>query len=140
MLINFSNDDSIIEVDQEYEINEENLKNTDIKKISKIKIKGNINKLDDYLFDININASGVMTLLCALSLEEVEYPFDIKIRNTIENSTNLTNTLDIFPIVWENIVLEIPSRVIKKNCKVKTSGDGWNLMTEDETKNMEEKL
>ncbi len=82
MLINFNNDDSIIEVDQEFEINEENLKNTDIKKISKIKIKGNINKLDDSLFDVNINTSGVMTLLCALSLEEVEYPFDIKIRKS----------------------------------------------------------
>lgn len=138
MIINFNNDDNIIEVNQEYEINEEQLKSTDIKKISKIKIKGNINKLDDSLFDVNINVSGTMTLLCALSLEEVEYPLDIKIRETIENLNNLTNTLDIFPIVWENIVLEIPSRVIKENCKVKTSGDGWNLMTEDEIKNMEE--
>ncbi len=138
MLIDFNGDESIVEVNQEFIIDEENLKNTEIKKISNINIKGHINKLDDILYNINIDVSGVMTLLCALSLEEVEYPFNIKIRNTVENSTNLTNTLDIFPIVWENIVLEIPSRIVKENCKVKTSGDGWNLMTEDEVKNMEE--
>lgn len=138
MLINFNSDDTIIEVDQEFEISEEQLNNTEIKKLSTIKVKGNINKLDDSLFDVNISVSGVMTLLCALSLEEVEYPFNIKIRNTIENLNNLTNTLDIFPIIWENIVLEIPSRVVKENCQVKTSGDGWNLMTEDDIKNMEE--
>ncbi len=40
--------------------------------------------------------------------------------------------------MWENIVLEIPSRVVKENCKVKTSGNGWNLITEEELKNMEE--
>lgn len=138
MLIDLNSDGSIVEVNETFEVDRENLKNTDIKGLSKIKIEGIINKLDENLFDINISVSGTMTLLCVLSLEEVEYPFNIKIRNTIENSTNSTNALDIFPIVWENIVLEIPSRVVKENVNIKTHGEGWNLITEDNLKKMEE--
>lgn len=140
MKVDLNANDEIIEIDEEFEIPEVDVKNTEIKKISKVKVKGNIYKLDDGLFELNLNASGIMTLLCALSLEEIEYPFKIDIKNTIEqeNSINFTNILDIFPIVWENIVLEIPSRIVKDNINIKTSGNGWNLITDEEIKNMED--
>jgi uncharacterized protein len=37
------------------------------------------------------------------------------------------------PIIWQNIVVEIPMRVISPNLSnVKLEGDGWKLLTEDE--------
>ena len=44
-----------------------------------------------------------------------------------------TNTLDIFPIIWENILMEIPMRVVSDEAKdIKLSGDGWKLVTEED--------
>ena len=41
------------------------------------------------------------------------------------------NSLDILPILWENIVLEIPIRVVAESVKPSnTSGDGWELISE----------
>ena len=53
----------------------------------------------------------------------------------IENARNFTNTLDIFPIIWENILMEIPIRVVgDKNQNLQMEGDGWKLITEEEKK------
>ena len=51
----------------------------------------------------------------------------------IENARNFTNTLDIFPIIWENILMEIPMKVVSEEIDdVKTSGNGWRLITDEE--------
>ena len=41
------------------------------------------------------------------------------------------NTLDILPLLWENIVSEVPMRVVKEGISVTNiSGDGWELISE----------
>ena len=49
-----------------------------------------------------------------------------------KNYKIVSNTLDILPILWENIVLEIPSRVVKDDAHIKTEGDGWCLTSEED--------
>ena len=45
------------------------------------------------------------------------------------------NTIDILPIIWENILMEIPIRVVgDKNQSLQMEGDGWKLITEEEKK------
>ena len=42
------------------------------------------------------------------------------------------NSLDIFPIIWENILMEIPIKVTGPEATdLKLSGDGWKLVTEE---------
>ena len=42
------------------------------------------------------------------------------------------NYIDIIPIIWQNIVLEIPLRVVSEDVSDSvTSGDGWKLIRED---------
>ncbi len=136
MNIEINSKDTTYEINRDIDIEEEILKNTDIKKISKVSVKGFLYKIGEGIFELKVNINGTMMLLCALSLEEIEYPFNININEALEqNESNLQNSIDIFPIVWENIVLEIPSRIVKENCNVKTSGDGWSLTTEEEMKN-----
>ena len=42
------------------------------------------------------------------------------------------NTIDIFPIIWENILMEIPIKVTSPDADKELSGDGWKFVTNDE--------
>ena len=42
------------------------------------------------------------------------------------------NSIDILPILWQNIVLEVPLRFTKVNDLSKYNGDGWKLISEEE--------
>ncbi|MBR1413192.1 MAG: DUF177 domain-containing protein [Bacilli bacterium] len=118
---------------------EEYYKNTDIKKLENVNLNGYIKY--DYVgnIDINLEVNGVMNLEDAITLEPCFYPFDFKIE---ENMTinelkeqnyyeKMQNTLDIMELLWQNIVLEVPIRVISdKNKDAKLNGDGWQLNEE----------
>ncbi|MBQ3142514.1 MAG: DUF177 domain-containing protein [Bacilli bacterium] len=126
-----------INIEEKIELKEEDLKKVDILKVNDCTVKGTLRKISEEAFEIDLNIVGTMMLECALSLEEVEYPFNININKTFgyneENDENLkivSNTLDIFPIIWENIVLERPSRIVKKDSKAITKGEGWSLVDE----------
>ena len=136
-----SNIDSEIVVDETYEFTPEELKGTGIIRINNLSIKGNITK--DSLNELNIDVviDGVMVLPCAITLKEVEYPFNVEVDGNIEemlenldkNSKKVENTLDILPIIWENILMEIPSRVVSPDAEdIELSGDGWKLVKEVE--------
>lgn len=125
-----------IPVKGEIIIPDEMLENTDIRKISKVEVEGFIlNNEEEYELDIDV--SGVMVLPCARTLKDVNYPFNIKINEVIgENDDNsleiIQNRLDIFPIVWQNILVDVPLRVLAPDAKEESlEGDGWRLITED---------
>ena len=112
------------------------LKNTDIRRISPVKVEGYIfNNEED--FELNITIKGTMILPCARTLKDVEYPFSNEIDEIIgendDNSLEINqNRLDIFPIVWQNILVDVPLRVLAPDASDEpASGDGWRLITED---------
>ena len=83
---------------------------------------------------------GIMILPCSITLEPVEYPFDIRVEDDLfalleeitENSKKNQNTIDISPIIWENILMEIPMKVISEKAKnISLEGNGWKF-TRDE--------
>lgn len=113
-----------------------NFEGTDIQKMTEVKVTGTITKdvADDYL--INLNIQGTMTLPDSLTLEPVEYPFDINVDENLEevaeNFKKSDKTIDILPIIWENILMEIPIRVTGKNSKtLKTEGEGWSFVEDN---------
>ena len=74
-----------------------------------------------------------MILDDSISLDNVEYPFSIDIDENIEeNLEKDENSIDILPILWQNIVLEVPLRFTKVNDLSKYNGDGWKLISEEE--------
>ena len=132
-----SNIDSNILVDINYEFNKDELKGTDL--IScKCNIKGEIFKSITEELAVNLNVEGLMILPCSVTLKPVEYPFNIEINGEIGEildnfDKNYKNTIDIFPIIWENILMEIPMRVVSDEAKdYKIEGEGWKLVTEEE--------
>ena len=132
-----SNIDKFVPVDIHYEFSKDEMSGTDLISCS-CDINGEIYKsLTDELA-VNLDINGIMVLPCAVTLKSVEIPFSIhiddEIREIIENfSENYKNSIDIFPIIWENILMEIPMRVVSEEAKdFKMEGDGWKLVTEEE--------
>lgn len=131
---------SSVEIDEILNFPKEDIASAEMLDLRDVKVTGNIikNSLDDY--NVNMSVSGKMVLPCAVTLKPVDYPFDIDIDEVFsENACEFTkkikkceNTIDILPIVWENILMEIPMRVISPDASLeKTEGDGWKLVTED---------
>ncbi len=124
-------------IDINYSFSKEQLKNSGIIELNNVMIKGEITKNFAKLH-LNLTIEGVMILPCSISLKPTKYPFSVKIDDDLDNlledfAKNEANTLDIFPIIWENILMEIPLRIVNEDLSdVKTEGDGWKLVTAKE--------
>ena len=135
----FSRIDKEVSVDEIYSFTE--LEGTGVTSIDNVSIKGYIklNALSEpYL---NLDIEGVMVIPCAITLKPVEYPFSIKIEGDLEEIAddnpekyiNSKNSLDILPIICENILMEIPMRVVSEGADyVALEGDCWKFITGNE--------
>ncbi len=135
--------DEFISIDESYSFSKEELRGTDVISLNDVKVVGEITKdaIDElYLY---VSVKGTLVLPCAITLKPVNYPFDIKIEGNIdelagENEKSVKkdeNTLDILPIIWENILMEIPMRVVSEDAEEELSnleGNGWKVITEED--------
>ena len=129
-----------IEVDELFTAGQDELDKAGIIELKDVKVKGTIYPYDNSDYELNMLIEGTMVLPCSLTLKPVDYKFNTEFNGIytemmveIENfSKKIENSLDIFPIIWENILMEIP---IKVSCpdatNLKLSGDGWKLVTEE---------
>ncbi|MGM9835052.1 MAG: YceD family protein [Bacilli bacterium] len=124
------------------------IKNTPIKKLDNVVVKGRIfyDVTSEVIMDVNIK--GEMVLLDAVDLEPINYPFDININEAVSESgeefsesfEKTSNTLDIKSFLWQNIVLEVPIRVVRdENKDISIEGNGWELIDEN-TKKVDPRL
>ncbi|MDD2409154.1 MAG: hypothetical protein PHD03_00310 [Bacilli bacterium] len=120
-----------IDITEEVIIPKEYYKTTDIINLKPINVKGNImiNNQDEIV--LNVNIKGTFILPCAISLEEVNYDFNIELNEIIpETHKKGEFELELLDILWENIVLEVPIRVVKENLNTNNiSGTGWELIS-----------
>ena len=121
-------------------IDESLYKETDIRSLSPVNVTIYIHRVTDSEYQMDMQIKGTMILPCSLTLKDVSYPFDIKtevkLSNDNENDDECVkinqNYIDIIPIIWQNIVLEIPLKVVSEDISDSiTSGDGWKLIRED---------
>ena len=116
---------------------DEKIKETELLDIKNTKVSGKIyiDSLDEYIINLKIN--GTMILPCSRTLKPTEYKFtseiDENLEEITENFKKNQKTIDILPIIWENILMEIPIRIINpKADEIKLKGDGWELITDSE--------
>ena len=130
-----------IEVSEELNISQELLSSSSIISMDKITVEGEIYRDDDD-YELDLELKGTMVLPCSISLKPVKNEFDIKINQNYyesleeiqKNVKKSNNTIDILPILWENILVEIPIRITDPESDIVTSGDGWRLVSEGEVK------
>ena len=135
-LLHTGNVDSI-DISGSYNISDDYYKNTDIIKLDNVIVSGSVvrkynddEELDDY---IKCSIKGSMIIPDSISLEEVEYPYEIEYDDFLgENNKKSENILDIFAFLWENILLEVPLQFTKVSDLSKFHGDGWRLLSEEE--------
>ncbi len=135
--------DEYIDIDQELKVNQEYLNQAELIDLKDCHVKGTIQKNQCDGYNLNVIVSGIMVLPCSISLKPVDYEFSFEIDDDIEklmleideNYKKVENLLDILPIIWENILMEIPIKVTSSDLEgCKTSGDGWRLVTSEEKK------
>ena len=126
--------DDIVTLDSEL------YKDTDIIRLSPINVHAVIKRITYSSYNMMLNIKGTMVLPCSITLKEVDYPFDINTEVKLSNDNEdfeeyvkiMQNNIDIISIIWQNIVLEIPLRVVSEDIDDSlTSGDGWKLIREE---------
>lgn len=133
--------EQFLEINEKIIFSKNDIVKTEMVDLKEVSVKGLISKTSDTTLNLNLNIKGVMILQCAISLENISYPFDILLDKNLSTDDNSEeyikineNTLDISPIVWENIVMEIPMKVVNENYKAITNGDGWSLNNQGDGK------
>lgn len=109
----FSNSVDRLDINEEINIPEEYY-TYDIESISPVKLDGYLylNEIDE--LSINLNVKCTLKLKSSINLDIIDYPIDIDITELDfddENNNKITNSIDLLPIIWQNILLEIPIRV-----------------------------
>ncbi|MCK7487204.1 MAG: YceD family protein [Bacillus subtilis] len=77
----------------------------------------------EYWFDVFVET--VLTMPCAITLEEVEVPLRFQTelmfaRTLVDDQTQLIEgiTIDLDPIIWSEIVVEKPMKVVKEGASL----------------------
>lgn len=133
--------DEYIEINEVIKFDSDYSKNTELIDLKDTVLKGTIHKnsVDHIIVDFELE--GCMVLPCSITLKPVNHKFNCIISGDIEeiyeeidkNDKKSENSIDILPIIWENILMEMPMKVVSDDLSdVKTEGDGWKLITEKE--------
>ncbi len=117
----------------------------EIRKISPVQILGQGQLMgEDVIFDLNIKCD--LVLPCALTLDDVPYHMDINTKEFFTFKENAKEEdydydmniikakfIELAPVVWQNIVVNIPIRVLSENAyeRVKRQGDNWQIVDEN---------
>ena len=135
-----------VDINEELLFTKEDLKDTELIDLQNVKVEGQIyiDSLNSYI--LNLTIKGKMILPCSRTLKPTDYEFETKIDENLEENEEKfkknQKTIDILPIIWENILMEIPIRIINPEAEeVDIKGEGWELITSDNIgQNAEAKL
>lgn len=132
------NNFNYVDISSTIEFPSEFLEGTNIRGIKNAYVKGkiSIDYEDELVSDLLV--TGTFILPCAITLEDVDYEFSVNIEENMGKFNDFynknKNILDILPFIWENIVSEVPIRVVKDGARPqKLNGEGWELVSDDES-------
>lgn len=120
---------STIPIEGPVSIPKEMLTDSRIDNLKDVNLQGELFLNEENNIELTGNLKGIMILKDDVTLEPVDYEFDINIEETLNKTGNL---LDISDVLWQNILVEIPSKVRKTNEDINLSGDGWRVISEEE--------
>ena len=118
-----------IEINQNVIIPNELTANSLITELKDIMISGDITIDEEDNINLNGTLSGIMILKDDITLEPVEYQFNTDLEEILEKNKNI---LDITDILWQNILVEIPSKVRSTDEDINLEGNGWRMISEEQ--------
>jgi uncharacterized protein len=135
-------------IDQSVQLDAVKTRNSDIREISPIHVTGHCTVGAQQL-TCQLKLEGVLTLPCARTWEDVEYPVNIDtveiftwsekgLGETTDDNIHAvtTETIDLQPVLEELILLEVPMQVFKEDSEknVITGGKDWAYSTDEQAK------
>ena len=134
-----------MEIDQFVNLEEVKKRNSDIRAITPIHVTGHCT-IGSQQLTCQLHLKGMLTLPCARTWEDVEFPVDIEtveiftwsetgLGGTDDNIHEVkTETIDFQPVLEELILLEIPMQVFKEDADqaVIKGGEEWSYSTDEE--------
>ncbi len=125
-----------LDIDSDVTFDEELYSKTDVRNIMNAHVSGELSISYEDELECDLLVTGTFILPCAITLDDVSYDFEVKIEENLgkfEDFYNKNkNSLDILPVLWENVVSEVPIRVVKEGASLDNlNGDGWELVSSD---------
>ena len=125
-----------VDIDEDVIIDSSFFVNTSIRDLIGTHFYGNVIRIGDQ-YQLKGVISGIMVLPDDVTLDDVDYSYDINVLENFNDDSDIfkivQNRLDITDFLWQNILVEVPSKVRKQgNENLKLEGDGWRLVTEDD--------
>ncbi len=116
-----------IKVNEEIKLDDNLLKDNNIYSIHDLIFNGSISLNEEDKLFISGNISGYLVMPDDLTLESTDVKINTDIEEIIEKNEKI---LDISEILWQNILMEIPSMVRSHREEVNISGNGWRVISE----------
>ena len=125
-----------LDIDSDLVFDKEYYEKTDVRDIVDAHVTGTLSISYEDELECDLVVTGTFILPCAITLEDVSYEFNTKIEENLgkfEDFYNKNkNSLDILPFLWENVVSEVPIRVVKEGAELSSmQGNGWELVSSD---------
>lgn len=114
-------------------------KMSQIRGLRDVRVRGTIRyeEEDDRAY-ADIELQGIMILPCAISDEDVEYPFHtssrevfafVKCDDDVHEAKG--DVVELLPVIFQLILMEVPLKVVKEGA-VYPKGNGWEVMRESD--------
>lgn len=110
--------------------------------LSDVTVSGNIHyDLSSDLVYANLDIEGVMIVPCSITNEDVEYDFhtnslEVFSFDKVEKDQDIHETkgdvIELLPVIFQLIMMEVPLKVVKPGLTNYPSGDGWEVVKEEE--------
>ena len=118
-------------------------KNSRIKALPNVRVKGNgYFDINAQMLYVDMEISGEMVVSCDITFEDVTIPFETAASQNfsfykdddIDVVEAKGDIVELLPVVFRLINLEIPLKVVKSGDITYPSGDGWVVMKEKDYK------
>ena len=100
-------------------------------------------------FYVDMTVTGEMVVPCAITLEDIHLPLDFVASESfsfdkVEEDEPVNEVhgeiLDLLPIIFQLILMEVPWKAVKENLKEYPKGDGWEIVREKDFERREKGL
>lgn len=97
---------------------------------------------DEYqdIFEVSMHITGILVVPCAITNEPVEVDLDSEYEerfafhkdNDLDVHVLKNDVVELLPIIFQLISLDVPLRIVKEEVAEYPKGDGWRVLSEDE--------
>lgn len=132
-----------IEINEEVDFSDVVKGHPDIRELNKVLVtgKGKVNPtLRQVAFTLTIK--GEMTLGCALTLDDVNYPFEAHLNpifiwdqekyDEASEDYFVKDTIALAPVIWQEIFIQIPLRVVKEGAHDELARQGIEILAAED--------